>query len=158
MADLPFMALLEEPVAAAIFYIFQGHLQKHGVYFVYDFGGGTFDVTVISYNNQGIYVLAKDGLTDTGGKELDESIMTRILQVMKEEIPGIEPTSWDLLQLRKEAEKIKILLSEPDTYFLYRQISVNTWQRNMLFNRLEFESSIRPQVLKTLEASRRCLR
>ena len=156
MAEIPLLALLDEPVAAALYYVFKGLLHKQGIYYVYDLGGGTFDATIISYNAQGIYVLAKDGLTDTGGKEFDEKIMSRVTSMMREDMDIATLSAWELLQLRQESEKIKINLSNPQTYFIKHVFSIGSWERQLLFNRLDFEAGIRQLVMKTIEVSRRC--
>jgi molecular chaperone DnaK (HSP70) len=77
-ADITLLGLLEEPVAAAMHYgVSSG--EEDQVILVYDFGGGTFDATVMTFNKQGFYVLAKEGLTELGGKELDEAVAEIVL-------------------------------------------------------------------------------
>ncbi|MFG2044441.1 Hsp70 family protein [Dactylosporangium sp. NPDC048998] len=77
LAGLPQPALMPEPVAAA--HYFAGVLQKpltgdQGL-LVYDFGGGTFDASLVSRSGDGFDVRAVDGIDDLGGLDLDELIV-----------------------------------------------------------------------------------
>lgn len=87
-AGLRVIDLIEEPVAAAISYgIFEkqstmGHSEK---ILVFDFGGGTLDITIFSYSKSvegtvSIEVLNTEGLRDFGGQMIDEILMDKILQ------------------------------------------------------------------------------
>jgi molecular chaperone DnaK (HSP70) len=78
LADMEVLGLVEEPVAAALHYgVVKGIHDQ--VLLVYDFGGGTFDATAMSMDARGVYVLAKTGLTELGGKEIDEKVGAMIL-------------------------------------------------------------------------------
>ncbi|WP_327008984.1 Hsp70 family protein [Dactylosporangium sp. NBC_01737] len=77
IAGLPQPALMPEPVAAA--HYFAGVLQKpltaeQGL-LVYDFGGGTFDASVVTRAGEGFDVRAVDGIDDLGGIDLDALIV-----------------------------------------------------------------------------------
>jgi molecular chaperone DnaK (HSP70) len=77
LAGLPQPALMPEPVAAA--HYFAGVLQKpltadQGL-LVYDFGGGTFDASLVSRAGEGFDVRAVDGIDDLGGLDLDALIV-----------------------------------------------------------------------------------
>jgi len=77
LAGLPQPALMPEPVAAA--HYFAGVLQKplaadQGLV-VYDFGGGTFDASLVSRSGEGFDVRAVDGIDDLGGLDLDALIV-----------------------------------------------------------------------------------
>jgi molecular chaperone DnaK len=56
---------IEEPTAAALYYATDRALD--GKYLVYDFGGGTFDVTLIEAHGNNIDVLYQDGVQELGG-------------------------------------------------------------------------------------------
>ncbi|WP_433609525.1 Hsp70 family protein [Dactylosporangium sp. CA-139114] len=77
LAGLPQPALMPEPVAAA--HYFAGVLQKpltgdQGL-LVYDFGGGTFDASLVSRSGEGFDVRAVDGIDDLGGLDLDALVV-----------------------------------------------------------------------------------
>src|SRR5215510_1156678 len=52
LAELPTPSLVEEPVAAALYYIVEKHIHDQRL-LVYDLGGGTFDVAIVEINNKG---------------------------------------------------------------------------------------------------------
>jgi len=64
---------IEEPTAAALYYATDTALD--GKYLVYDFGGGTFDVTLIEAHGNNITVLYQDGVQQLGGKDLDHALL-----------------------------------------------------------------------------------
>ena len=64
---------IEEPTAAALYYATDRALD--GKYLVYDFGGGTFDVTLIEAHGNNIDVLYQDGVQQLGGKDLDLALL-----------------------------------------------------------------------------------
>jgi molecular chaperone HscA len=71
-AGLNVIRLLNEPTAAALAY---GRSAIHdGLYVIYDFGGGTFDVTVLRIENQVFQVLGTTGDLDLGGNNIDRDI------------------------------------------------------------------------------------
>jgi molecular chaperone DnaK (HSP70) len=157
MADLPLLGLVEEPVAAALHYgVSTGSLDE--ILMVYDLGGGTFDVTLLSMNAEGVYVLAKDGLTEMGGKEFDEVIATLILEQFErthgKQMPINGLTS---LQLRRISEEVKIELSIPNKSFLKKVILIGNHAFEVTLYRKDFEQAIRQFIEQTIEVTVRCL-
>ena len=82
LADLPIMGLVEEPVAAALHYGVKHHVSDQLI-LVYDLGGGTFDATLLTLDHKGVYVLAKEWITDLGGKEFDEILAVMLIEQYK---------------------------------------------------------------------------
>ncbi len=72
-AGLSVEYFIEEPTAAALYYATDTSLD--GKYLVYDFGGGTFDVTLIEAHGNSIDVLYQDGVQQLGGKDLDNALL-----------------------------------------------------------------------------------
>jgi molecular chaperone DnaK len=70
--------LLQEPVAAALAYGFQGDGQK-AYWLVYDFGGGTFDAAVIKAEEGSIHVVNHGGDNFLGGSDIDWAIVEQLL-------------------------------------------------------------------------------
>ena len=94
LAELPAPNLVEEPVAAALHNGVKS--RSHGqLLMVYDLGGGTFDVTILTMGSQEVRVLAKDGLTALGGKEFDETLIALILAQFEQTLGA--PLSPDAL-------------------------------------------------------------
>ena len=73
LAGLNVEHFVEEPNAAALYYATDTNLD--GKYLVYDFGGGTFDVTLIEAHGNSIDVLYQDGVQQLGGKDLDNALL-----------------------------------------------------------------------------------
>ncbi|MBE1485353.1 Hsp70 family protein [Plantactinospora soyae] len=77
---LPTVRLVAEPVAAANFFVEVAgrQLPVGRCAVVYDFGAGTFDVTVVRRTGDGFEVLATEGLSDCGGLDIDAAIVERL--------------------------------------------------------------------------------
>lgn len=115
LAGLELNALVEEPVAAALFYSSQNNKLDDEIILVYDFGGGTFDLTLITKSGNQLHVIAKDGISNVGGKEFDEIVSNRIRQTFEEVMRQPFPTDrLSLNRLRKISETIKIRLNQQE--------------------------------------------
>ncbi|GAA0718861.1 Hsp70 family protein [Dactylosporangium roseum] len=80
-AGMPAPILVPEPIAAAAYFtsVLGRDIAPGGVLVVYDFGGGTFDTTVLRRRPDGGWdVLASDGLPDVGGIDLDAAIVNHL--------------------------------------------------------------------------------
>ena len=110
IAGLKVNRVINEPTAAALAY---GLTQKKGQQIlVYDFGGGTFDVSILDVTGETIKVIGTGGDTHLGGDDFDQRIMDWLIKKFKKE-QGIDLAKDQLaLQRIKEAgEKAKIELS-----------------------------------------------
>ncbi len=102
--------ILNEPTAAALAYGF--NKRKNEQIVVYDYGGGTFDVSVLEVGDDVIEVKSTDGDTHLGGDDFDQRIIDWIISEFKKE-SGID-ISKDFLalqRLKEAAEKAKHELS-----------------------------------------------
>ncbi|MEK7503269.1 MAG: Hsp70 family protein, partial [Patescibacteria group bacterium] len=98
--------ILNEPTAAALAYGL--NKKKNEQVVVYDFGGGTFDVSVLEISEDTIEVRSTDGDTHLGGDDIDQRIINHIASEFKKE-SGIDVTK-DILalqRLKEAAEKAK---------------------------------------------------
>ncbi len=102
--------ILNEPTAAALAYGF--NKRKNEQIVVYDFGGGTFDVSVLEVGDDVIEVKSTDGDTHLGGDDLDQKIIDWIISEFKKE-SGIDISKDQLAlqRLKESAEKAKHELS-----------------------------------------------
>jgi len=102
--------ILNEPTAAALAYGF--NKRKNEQIVVYDFGGGTFDVSVLEVGDDVIEVKSTDGDTHLGGDDLDQKIIDWIINEFKKE-SGIDISKDQLAlqRLKEAAEKAKHELS-----------------------------------------------
>ncbi len=111
IAGLTIKRIINEPTAAALAY----GLDKKGIdqkIVVFDFGGGTHDVSVLELGDGVFEVLATDGDTHLGGDDVDEAIITWLAEEFKaEEGLDLRQDPMALQRLKEAAEKAKIELS-----------------------------------------------
>ncbi|MFA6392518.1 MAG: molecular chaperone DnaK [Candidatus Paceibacterota bacterium] len=110
IAGLDVKRIINEPTAAALAYGF--NTKKNEKIVVYDFGGGTFDVSVLEVGDDVIEVKSTDGDSHMGGEDIDQKIVKWIADEYKKE-SGIDVTK-DMLalqRLKEAAEKTKHELS-----------------------------------------------
>jgi Fe-S protein assembly chaperone HscA len=152
LAGLEVLRLVNEPTAAALAYGL--HKQKRGHVAVYDFGGGTFDISLlklISTNEGDIYqVLATNGDTHLGGDDID----TALLDLARREIQKKFDVEFDhrgeaIQTLRKSLIRAKHELSTAEkTIVQYPLESKGMYIREI--TRVEFDGLIRPIIARTM--------
>ena len=110
IAGLDVKRIINEPTAAALAYGF--NKKKNEKIVVFDFGGGTFDISVLEVGDDVIEVRSTDGDSHLGGKDIDQTIMAWIADEFKRE-SGIDVRNDPLARQRLDeaAEKAKIELS-----------------------------------------------
>lgn len=143
--------LINEPTAAALAWVIEKGIEN-GLVMVYDWGGGTFDVSLVRVKDRDFYVLSTTGDTRLGGMDFDEMIFQRALEKFKKSIGKIEDPGI-LQQLRQLSENAKIeLSSEPETQIaLPFAGSGSVTHLSMSLTRHEFDQMIRPSVDRTLD-------
>lgn len=103
--------IINEPTAAAIAY----GLEKKGGeknILVFDLGGGTFDVTLLTIDNGVFEVLATNGDTHLGGEDFDQRIMKYFIKVFKKKHKvDLSKDKRAMQKLRRESERVKRALS-----------------------------------------------
>jgi molecular chaperone DnaK len=110
IAGLEVMRIINEPTAAALAYGLDK--KKNGVIAVFDFGGGTFDISILEINEGVIEVRSTNGDTHLGGDDIDDRIMFYLIDEFKRD-SGIDLKNdkMALQRLKEAAEKAKIELS-----------------------------------------------
>lgn len=110
IAGLNVMRIINEPTAAALAYGF--NKNKNEKIAVFDFGGGTFDVSILEVGDDVIEVKSTDGDSHLGGKDIDQKIMGWLAEGFQKE-NGIDLRKDPLARQRLDdaAEKAKIELS-----------------------------------------------
>lgn len=110
IAGLDVKRIINEPTAAALAYGF--NKKKNEKIVVFDFGGGTFDISVLEVGDDVIEVRSTDGDAHLGGKDIDQKIMQWLAEEFKRE-SGIDILNDALAKQRLDeaAEKAKIELS-----------------------------------------------
>jgi len=112
IAGLEVVRVINEPTAGALAYGFN-KLKEESSIVIFDFGGGTFDVTILQLSEGVLQVKASNGINRLGGDDFDERIVTYIKDHVRSNY-NIDLSS-DLValqRLKEAAEKAKIELSE----------------------------------------------
>ncbi len=154
IAGLKVMRIINEPTAASL--AFSGKVKGNKKILVYDFGGGTIDVSILDIQNEVIKVLATAGDINIGGDDFDIMLTEKFTEEIKKEFDiDLSKDKMAIQRLRDEAEKGKKMLSTETSYeinlpFLSEseKVPVN-FQRKL--ERKEFEELISEKVEKTME-------
>ena len=89
IAGLEVLRLINEPTAAALAYGLDFGAQ--GIFAIYDFGGGTFDISILKLEEGVFQVLATAGDTQLGGDDIDQAIASYVLEQSKLNIAELSP-------------------------------------------------------------------
>ena len=162
LADLKVLRLLNEPTAAALAYGVGNSSDTEEIIAVYDFGGGTFDITLLEVTGKTFEVLTTTGDTALGGDDLDNAIVGMIVEEFDEE-HGVDLTEdpVTLRRLKEVAEKAKCELSMASQtmitlpFIAYREGQPLHLERQL--TRDEFEELIEPFVERTVRCCKRAL-
>ncbi|MGI5147293.1 Hsp70 family protein [Plantactinospora sp. CA-294935] len=161
---LPTVRLVAEPVAAANFFVEVAgrDLPVGRCAVVYDFGAGTFDVTVVRRNPDGFEVLATEGLADCGGLDIDAAIVARIGTAIgsRDERLWARLTSPDTTSDRRASQQLwanarsgKEMLTRSTTTLVH----VPLFDVDLPLGREELEELAAPVVARTVTTTRALL-
>ncbi len=152
IAGLNVRRIINEPTASALAYGYTEEKEK--TILVYDFGGGTFDVSILSIGNGFFDVNASSGDNHLGGDDMDKLIEEYVLEdVMKKYKIDIKENLTIYQELKEKAEMAKIQLSEKENVtinLLY--IGKNNGlpiSYSSVLTRKKFEEMIMPLVERT---------
>lgn len=110
IAGLNVLRIINEPTAAAIAYGLDKKSEKNVL--VFDLGGGTFDVSLLTIDNGVFEVLATSGDTHLGGEDFDQRVMTHLMKVFRSKHgKDMSNDKRAIQKLRREVEKAKRALS-----------------------------------------------
>jgi Fe-S protein assembly chaperone HscA len=159
LAGLEVLRLVNEPTAAALAYGL--HEKKRGRVAVYDFGGGTFDISIlklISTSEGDIYqVLSTSGDTHLGGDDMDNLLLARARQdILENYALDMNEHPEALQELRKDLIRAKHALSEGDSAAIQFPLpSGSVYAREL--RRAQFEEWIAPIIERTLKPVKQAL-
>jgi molecular chaperone DnaK len=156
LAGVRVLQIVNEPTAAALAFGLDG--APAGDYAVYDFGGGTFDITILGIEKEKFTARVTDGDCHCGGSDCDNLAAPKVTEAFQAE-HGFEitPTS-DLVAYREILEKVetaKKTLSQSDTASFV--VSSQGQRLMMNFDRADFNVLIAPIVDRTKEITLRAL-
>jgi molecular chaperone DnaK len=160
-ADIGPVTMLTEPEAAALHYARQERVPSGTVLAVYDFGGGTFDATILRKTDDGFEALGQpEGLERLGGIDFDEALFRRAMELVAAQgvtVDTADPaTMAAVARLRDECRRAKEALSSDTDATI--PIFLPGLQTELRLTRAEFEDMIRPRILETIEALGRATR
>jgi molecular chaperone DnaK len=111
IAGLDVKRIVNEPTAAALAYGLDK--KKDEIIAVYDFGGGTFDISILEVGENVVEVVSTNGDTHLGGDDIDQRIMDWLIaEFRKDQGIDVSKDKMVLQRLREAAEKAKIELSQ----------------------------------------------
>ena len=161
IAGLEVKRIINEPTAAALAYGL--NKKEDETIAVYDFGGGTFDISILEVSEGVVEVKSTNGDTHLGGDDVDQVLIDWLVKEVKKDT-GIDVASQKMViqRLKDAAEKAKIELSsaaktEINLPFLTADASGPKHLQKDL-SRAEFERMITPIIDRTLEPCRKALK
>jgi len=160
IAGLVVRRIVNEPTAAALAYGLDR--KKNEKIAVYDFGGGTFDISILEVGENVVEVLATNGDTHLGGDNIDQRIIDWLIAEFKRDA-GIDVSrdKMVLQRLKEAAEKAKIELSsmsetEINLPFLTAD-QTGPKHLAMKLSRAKLESMVEDLIERSIEPTRKCL-
>lgn len=160
IAGLEVLRIINEPTAASLAY---GLDKKNETTIaVYDFGGGTFDISILEIGDGVFEVKATNGDTQLGGDDIDQVIIDWLVEEFKKDTGiDISRDQMSIQRLKDSAEKAKIELSsatstEINLPFLTAD---NTGPKhlNVQLSRPQFEKMIEPYIDRALAPTKKAL-
>jgi molecular chaperone DnaK len=160
IAGLDVKRIVNEPTAAALAYgLDKG---KDHLIAVYDFGGGTFDISILEVGEKVVEVISTNGDTHLGGDDLDQRIIDWLISEFKKDT-GIDVSKDKMViqRLKEAAEKAKIELSsvmetEVNLPFLTAD-ATGPKHLQIKLSRAKFEQMVGDLLQGTLEPTRKAL-
>jgi len=147
IAGLDVLRIVNEPTAASLAYGLNE--KQHGTIAVYDFGGGTFDISILKLSEGIFEVLSTSGDTHLGGDDIDE----HLIRLVMTEIGGT-PDASTIPSIRKAVNKAKEELSSSQE----AEIVIDSLKFRRKITRAEFNALIGPIVERTLKPCRQALK
>src|SRR3954469_22413028 len=161
IAGLNVRRIVNEPTAAALAYGLDK--KKNEKIAVYDFGGGTFDISILDMGEGAVEVLATNGDTHLGGDNIDLRIMDWLVAEFKKDT-GLDVSKDKMViqRLKEASEKAKIELSstmETDVNLPFlRADGTGPKPLNVKLPRAKFEAMIDDLIERSLEPCRKCIK
>jgi molecular chaperone DnaK len=160
-ADVGTVEFLTEPEAAAVHYALQERVPTGQVIAVYDFGGGTFDATILRKTEDGFEQLGRpEGMERLGGIDFDEAIFAHVMTTVRSSGVSVDPndpaTMAAVARLRDECRRAKEGLSVDTDATI--PVYLPGIQTEVRLTREEFETMIRPRIRETIQALERAVK
>jgi len=160
IAGLDVKRIVNEPTAAALAYGLDK--KKDEIIAVYDFGGGTFDISILEVGENVVEVVSTNGDTHLGGDDIDQRIMDWLIaEFRKDQGIDVSKDKMVIQRLREAAEKAKIELSqvletEINLPFLTADAS-GPKHLQIKLSRAKLEQMIDDLIQRTIEPTKKAL-
>ncbi|MBI4411075.1 MAG: molecular chaperone DnaK [Deltaproteobacteria bacterium] len=160
IAGLNVLRIVNEPTAASLAYGLDK--KKDEIIAVYDFGGGTFDISVLEVGENVVEVVATNGDTHLGGDNIDQKLIDYLIgEFKKDQGIDVSKDKMVLQRLKEGAEKAKIELSsaletEINLPFLTADAS-GPKHLNIKLTRAKLESLCEELIMRSFEPVKKCL-
>jgi len=160
IAGLEVRRIINEPTAAALAYGLDK--KKDEIVAVFDYGGGTFDISVLEVGENVVEVVATNGDTHLGGDDMDQKIMDWLIQEFRAETSiDVSKDKMVLQRLKEASEKAKIELSSTmETEINLPFLTADQTGPKHLVKRLsraKFEQMCEDLFQRALEPTKKCL-
>jgi molecular chaperone DnaK len=160
IAGLNVVRIINEPTAASLAY--SGDLKKKAKIIVYDFGGGTIDISVLDVQNGIIKVLATAGNTHLGGNNFDIALTQKLTREFAQENHiDLTHDKAAMQRIREAAENAKIELSAVEECEINLPFITESEDGPLhlikYLRRSEFENLVKKEIEQTLEICARAL-
>jgi len=167
IAGLEVLRVINEPTAAALAYGLgddsSSDPKKDGIVAVYDLGGGTFDVSILSLSDGVFEVMATNGDTALGGEDFDHVLLEHICKEFKKENEiDLMGDKFAVQRLKEIAEQSKIELSSRTESKLSAGFITATptgpKHLDMTMSRAQLENLVNKLIQRTLAPCEQCLK
>ena len=156
LAGLDVLRIVNEPTAACLAYGLDQ--KKTGNIAVYDLGGGTFDVSILSIDDGVFKVLSTAGDTHLGGDDFDRVLVSLIVEGLRGKLSDEELADPGFLTgARLAAERCKCALSSDPQAELHMVLASRGITFNKTVTRKELDELIQPLIQRTIDCCRRAL-
>lgn len=158
LAGVNLLTIIDEPTAAAIYYKYKSKMDNAKL-LIYDFGGGTFDATLMEVQNNKIRIIEKDGLSRAGGTMFDQFLVDYVCNYFEEK-HGIDLEDEEYLseynELFQKVESCKRQLSAREKAVI--NMKIDKIKEQIEITRTFFESKIEGTYNKTENVIKKILR
>ena len=152
LAGLDVLRIINEPTAASLAYGIGQNSSEPKTVAVYDLGGGTFDISILTIHNGIFEVLSTNGDTYLGGDDFDQAIQEYWRQILN--LSNLSLTDSQLLRLT--AEEAKKSLSKTNSF--QKTVTLNHHSYDLNLNIDQFNNLIQPIIEKTLTICERAIK
>ncbi|VDK25872.1 unnamed protein product [Taenia asiatica] len=156
LAGLNVLRIINEPTAAAIAYGMDKKFDRQRNVLIFDWGGGTFDVSIMSIENERFEVKAVGGDTHLGGEDITSRLVDHFVEVFKEKHEGKDLTTNQkaISRLREMCEEAKGILSVAESTDIEIEALFDGIDFSTSLTRARFEQLCSDLFSRTMDAVR----